>query len=124
MFFIIVSNCLIKMETPGVFELIDDEHVLLNMGSRKIKIVNLNTMTVEHTFQGKIPRVSDPEVRVISDHNSECRIRSPKLLTFDYRTNLLVELICNMKILHRIYLYLFLYRDCGTNQRFKSPEGL
>lgn len=43
-----------------MFELIDDEHVLLNMGSNKIKIVNLNTMTVVHTFQGKIPRSSDP----------------------------------------------------------------
>lgn len=57
------------METPGVFELIDDEHVLLNMGSNKIKIVNLNTMTVVHTFQGKIPRSSDPQVHVITDHN-------------------------------------------------------
>lgn len=59
------------METPGVFELIDDEHVLLNMGSNKIKIVNLNTMTVVHTFQGKIPRSSDPQVNVITDHNSK-----------------------------------------------------
>jgi hypothetical protein len=65
------------METPGVFELIDDEHVLLNMGSRKIKIVNLNTMTVAHTFQGKIPKVQDAEVRVISDHNSEYGLGSP-----------------------------------------------
>lgn len=59
------------METPGVFELIDDEHVLLNMGSNKIKIVNLNTMTAMHTFQGKIPRSSDPQVHVITDHNSK-----------------------------------------------------
>ncbi|XP_022342057.2 NACHT and WD repeat domain-containing protein 2-like isoform X2 [Crassostrea virginica] len=56
------------METPGVFELIDDEHVLLNMGSNKIKIVNLNTMTVVHTFQGKIPHSKDPQVNVINDH--------------------------------------------------------
>ena len=59
------------METPGVFELIDDEHVLLNMGSNKIKIVNLNTMTVVHTFQGKIPRSKDPQVNVINDHQSK-----------------------------------------------------
>ncbi|XP_061197445.1 NACHT and WD repeat domain-containing protein 2-like [Saccostrea echinata] len=57
------------METPGVFELIDDEHILMNMGSSKIKIVNINTMTVAHTFQGKIPKVDDPQVCVISDHN-------------------------------------------------------
>ncbi|XP_062592194.1 NACHT and WD repeat domain-containing protein 2-like [Saccostrea cucullata] len=57
------------METPGVFELIDDEHVLVNMGSSKIKIVNLNTMTVVHTFQGKIPKSEEPQVNVISDHN-------------------------------------------------------
>ena len=59
------------METPGVFELIDDEHVLLNMGSNKIKIVNLNTMTVVHTFQGKIPHSKDPQVNVINDHQSK-----------------------------------------------------
>lgn len=59
------------METPGVFELIDDEHVLLNMGSNKIKIVNLNTMAVVHTFQGKIPHSKDPQVNVINDHQSK-----------------------------------------------------
>lgn len=39
-----------QMEILGVFELIDDEYVFLNMGSNKIKIVNLNIMIVVYIF--------------------------------------------------------------------------
>ncbi|KAK3084596.1 hypothetical protein FSP39_016054 [Pinctada imbricata] len=46
-------------ESPSVLIVLDDKYAILNMGSRRLKIVDMDTMTVHSSFEGKINNQED-----------------------------------------------------------------